>query len=73
MTNIAKQHRIFNIQTSDYFFSDEDNKNLLNEEKHAKELGVKGVPSFIINKEFVLCGVQTKEKFINIFDSITNV
>ena len=38
LINIAKQHGIFNIQTSDYFFSDEDNENLLNEEKHAKEI-----------------------------------
>ena len=58
---------------SDYFFSDEDNDNLLNEEKQAKELGVKGVPCFIINKKFVLFGAQTKENFINIFNSITDV
>ena len=63
----------FNKQTSDYFFSDEDNDNLLNEEKHAKELGIKGVPCFIINKKFVLYGAQTKENFINIFNSITDV
>ena len=41
LINIAKQYGIFNIQTSDYLFSDEDNENLLNEEKHAKKLGVK--------------------------------
>ena len=73
LINIAKQHGIFNIQTSDYLFSNEDNENLLNEEKHAKELGVKGVPCFIINKKFVLYGAQTKENFINIFNSITDV
>ena len=73
LINIAKQHRIFNIQISDYFFSDEDNEHLLNEEKHAKELGVKGVPCFIINKKFVLYGAQTKENFINIFNSISDV
>ena len=43
------------------------------EKKHAKELGVKGVPCFIINKKFVLFGAQTKENFINIFDSINDV
>ena len=73
LINIAKQHGIFNIQTSDYLFSDDDNENLLNEEKNAKELGVKGVPCFIINKKFVLYGAQTKENFINIFNTITDV
>ena len=73
LIDIAKQHRIFNLKTSDYFFSDEDNENLLNEEKHAKKLGVKGVPCFIINQKFVLYGAQNKENFINIFNSINNV
>ena len=54
-------------------FSEEDNESLLNEENHAKALGVKGVPCFIINKKFVLYGAQTKENFINIFNSITDV
>ena len=72
-SKLQKQHGIFNIQTLDYLTSEEDNANLLNEEKHAKELGIKGVPSFIINKKFVLYGAQTKESFINIFNSITDV
>ena len=73
LINIAKLHGIFNIQTSDYLFSDQDNKNLLNEEKHAKELGVKGVPCFIVNQKFVLYGAQNKDNFINFFNSITDV
>ena len=73
LINIAKQHHIFNIETADYFFSYEDNENLLNEEKYAKELRIKGVPCFIINKKFVLYGAQTKENFVNIFNSITDV
>jgi len=73
LINIAKLHGIFNIHTSDYLFSDQDNENLLNEEKHAKKLGVKGVPCFIINQKFVLYGAQNKENFINIFNSITYV
>ena len=73
LIDIAKRHDIFNNQTSDYLFSEEDNENLLNEEKQAKELGIKGVPCFIINKKFVVYGAQTKENFINIFNSITDV
>ena len=73
LTNIAKQHDIFNIQTSDYLFSDEDNENLYNEEKQAKKLGIRGVPCFIINKKIVLYGAQTKENFVKIFNSISNV
>ena len=54
-------------------FSNEDKENLINEEYYAKALGIRGVPCFIINKEFVLYGAQDKKNFINIFDSIINV
>ena len=73
LIKIAKQHGIYNIQTPNYLISDQDNENLLNEEKHAKKLGVKGVPCFIINQKFVLYGAQNKENFINIFNTITYV
>lgn len=69
---IAKQHEIYNKDTLKYLKSNEDNKNLLLEEAHARELGVKGVPCFIINKEFVLFGAQDKKNFIKLFNKIIN-
>ena len=53
--------------------SKEDNENLLAEETHARKLGIKGVPCFIINKELVLFGAQDKKSFSEIFNSIINV
>ena len=50
--------------------SDKDRKNLLAEETHARELGIQGVPCFIINKEIVLFGVQDKKIFLDIFNKI---
>ena len=73
LINIAKQHGIYNTKTLNYLFSDEDNESLLDEERFAKELGVKGVPCFIINKKFVLYGAQNKENFINIFNSTNDL
>ena len=73
LIRIAKQHNIYDINTLEYLESDEDNKNLLAEEKHARELDIKGVPCFIINKEFVLFGAQDKQVFINFFDKMLNV
>ena len=49
-----------------------DDKNLLAEETHARELGIQGVPCFIINKEIVLFGAQDKKIFLDIFNKITN-
>ena len=73
LLRIAKQHNIYQDDTSIYLQSKEDRDNLLAEESHAKELGVTGVPCFIINKEFVLFGAQEKKNFLEIFNSINNV
>ncbi len=34
-------------------------------------MGIKGVPCFIFNKEFVVSGVQTRESFIKIIHSLS--
>jgi predicted DsbA family dithiol-disulfide isomerase len=64
---IAKQHNIYDDETMQYLKSDEDRDTLLSEEIQARELGIKGVPCFIINREFVLFGAQDKNKFLDIF------
>jgi len=67
---IAKQHNIYDDKTLQYLKSDEDRENLLSEEIQARELGIKGVPCFIINREFVLFGAQDKKIFLDIFNKI---
>ena len=73
LIRIAKLHNIFKENTLEYLKSNKDKENLLQEEKHARSLGVKGVPCFIVNKEFVLFGAQEKNKFLDIFKNIINV
>lgn len=73
LIRVARQHNIFDSKTLEYLKSDKDNDNLLSEEKHARELGVKGVPCFIVNKELVLFGAQDKKIFTDIFSKIVNV
>ena len=67
---IAKQHNIYDDKTMQYLKSDEDKDNLLSEEIQARELGIKAVPCFIINREFVLFGAQDKKKFLDIFNKM---
>ena len=67
---IAKQHYIYDNTTLKYLKSDEDKDNLLAEELQARKLGIKGVPCFIINGEFVLFGAQDKNFFLDIFHKI---
>ena len=48
------------------------NNDLLEEENHARELGIQGVPCFIFNKKYVIFGVQNKKKFIAVIKNISN-
>ena len=71
LTRIAKQHKIYNDNTYSYLQSNEDEENLLAEEKQARKLRIQGVPCFIINKKFILFGVQDKKFFLDIFNSMS--
>ena len=71
LIRIAKQHNLSSSDNFKYLSSKEDSDNLLAEEGHARELGIKGVPCFIINKQFILFGAQDKKNFIDIFNKIS--
>jgi len=70
LIRISKQHNIYNSKTLRYLKSSEDTQNLLAEESHARELGIKAVPCYIINNKYVLFGVQNKSNFLKIFQKI---
>ena len=70
LIQIAKQTTVYEEGIENYLLSNEDNTNLLNEEKQARTIGINGVPCFIFDKEFVVNGAQPTENFINIINSI---
>ena len=69
---IAKQNDLDERETYDYINSDEDKEGFKYNEEQARRIGIKGVPCFIINKQFVLFGAQDPEKFINLFKNLKN-
>ena len=70
LIQIAKQTKIYEEGVENYLLSNEDTENLLNESKQANIIGIKGVPCFIFNKEFVLNGAQPKVNFEEIINTI---
>ena len=42
-----------------------------NEDMRARQLGIEGVPCFIVNKRYALSGAQEPEAFFSIFDMVT--
>ena len=70
LIQIAKDANIYDINIESYILSNQDNENLFNEEKQARNIGINGVPCFIFNKQFVVNGAQSKENFIQIINSL---
>ena len=68
---IAIHNKLDKKETNHYLISNQDKESLLEEEYQARKMGIKGVPCFIINKEYVFFGVQEKEKLINVFNNLT--
>ena len=65
-----KENNLDEQETIHYLDSNQDNANLLEEEIQARRMGIKGVPCFIINKEYVIFGVPEENRFINLFDNL---
>ena len=72
LLEIAKATNIFDNNIEKYIISNQNNQNLLNEEKQARMMGIHSVPCFIFNKEYVLSGAQPKESFIKMAKSLNN-
>ena len=70
LIQIAKQTKIYDNRIENYIISNQDTKNLINEELQARKIGISAVPCFIFNKEIVVSGAQPKEKFIEIINSL---
>ena len=66
----SKDADIFDKDIENYIISNQDNENLLNEEKQARNLGINSVPCFIFNKEIVVNGSQPTKNFIKIINSL---
>ena len=66
----SKDTDIYDENIEKYIISEKDNDSLLNEEKHAKNIGINSVPCFIFNKQIVVNGAQPTKNFIQIIDSL---
>ena len=70
LVKIGEQNKLDTSETIEYLRSSDGQSSLLQEEVHAKSMGIRGVPCFIINKKYVLFGAQDKDKFIDLFNNL---
>lgn len=53
-----------------YLSSAEDVEAVRNEDMHARQIGIEGVPCFIVNGRYALSGAQEPEAFFSLFDMV---
>ena len=69
LIQISEESGLSSIEVKEYLLSDADNNLLQEQEKRAREIGITGVPCFIINDEFVVSGAQEPAVFLQVFDA----
>jgi predicted DsbA family dithiol-disulfide isomerase len=51
-----------------FLASDEDDDTIRQEDAFARQIGVEGVPCFIINRQYAVSGAQPPESFLEVFE-----
>ena len=72
LLSIATNNLIDEDELKAYLSNKENIEPLANEELQARKMGITSVPTFIVNKQIVISGAQTSEKFELIFQKISN-
>ena len=70
LLQIAIKHNIDAEEFKSYLSDQENIEPLANEEIQAKKMGIKSIPTFIVNKQIVINGAQTSENFELIFEKL---
>jgi len=55
-----------------YLASDADRERIVEEDRVAREIGVQGVPCFIINRTYAVSGAQDPSVFLKVFESVAS-
>ena len=68
MTRISARCGLNGRDVAHYLAGDEDRDTVLAEDLRARRMGIKAVPSFIMNGAYAISGAQEPEAFYPLFD-----
>ncbi|NQU70419.1 MAG: DsbA family oxidoreductase [Rhodospirillales bacterium] len=68
LSDIAAENGLDRAETLDYLASDLDRDTILAEDDMVRDLGVNGVPCYIIDRKYAISGAQTPEVFLQVLD-----
>ncbi|PSR52736.1 DsbA family oxidoreductase [Adhaeribacter arboris] len=70
LTLIGRQHGIPAEKLENFFATDEGKKEVKSLESWAQQVGISGVPAFIMNDQYLVSGAQPAETFLRVFEQI---
>jgi predicted DsbA family dithiol-disulfide isomerase len=70
LAEIAAETGLAPDAARDYLAGDEDAEEVLAEDMYARQLGIGGVPCFIVEGRYALSGAQEPEAFLPVFDLV---
>ncbi|MBR72511.1 MAG: hypothetical protein CMM30_06165 [Rhodospirillaceae bacterium] len=73
LLKIGLKHDAKNSLTQEFFENNEYRDEVISDFNSSKELGVSGVPFFIINKKYSIFGAQSSETFLEAFDRLNDI
>jgi predicted DsbA family dithiol-disulfide isomerase len=68
LSDIAAENGLDRAETMEYLTSDRDRDVILAEDDMVRDLGVNGVPCYIIDGKYAISGAQSPEVFIQVLD-----
>jgi predicted DsbA family dithiol-disulfide isomerase len=68
LTGLAEPMGLDQARLRAFLESSEDDDTIRAEDKFARQIGIQGVPCFIIDRKFAVSGAQPPETFLEIFD-----
>jgi predicted DsbA family dithiol-disulfide isomerase len=72
LVSVAVDADLDETATRSYLESDEDVERIREEDAHARQMGVQGVPCFIINRKYAISGAQDPAVFLQAWEQIQN-
>ena len=71
MLNLAEKLKLNTQEIKNNLDSDIDRKEIELEEWSYRDLGIAGVPTYIINEDLIVTGSQSSDTFVKLFNRIT--
>ena len=70
LVDVASKAGLDGDEIRDYLQSDEDVERINAEDKLAREMGIQGVPCFVVNQKYAISGAQDPAVFLQVFERI---